>query len=348
MYKIGIVLCYMGGHLHEYFDKFLIGCKYNPTIDWHLFTDDHRQFDYPENVKVHYTILEEIRSRAESSLGRKVLIDAPYALCNYKVMYGEIFKEELREYDFWGYCDCDLIFGDIRAFLTEEILSSYGKVGICGHLTLMRNDDFHRSIWKEVAEAFVGYMGVNIFEAGGSVGWSFDEHAGINRYFNERGLPQYSKRIFESAAPDRAGFIPDYRDNYEKGLIRRIRNRKNCMPWRIRKHVILEFDHGKMYRICLIHEEVVKEEVCYAHFPGGKKFINRELGDHFFLIPCEFLDEVELTPEWLRAHSEEDHLSHMIRRKYIWYRGVASKYFPGIASVVKKITRYEARQERKS
>lgn len=340
MYKIGIVLCYMGGKLHSYFDKFLIGCKYNPTIDWILFTDDKSPFPYPDNVKVHYTTLDTIRERAKTALQREVCIRIPRGLCNYKVMYGEIFEKELEEYDFWGYCDCDLVFGDIRAFLTDAILSSYGKIGICGHLTLMRNDDFHRHIWKDVAVSFQKYMEVDIFKEGERA-WSFDEAAGINRYFRENELAQYSNRIFESYNPDKKGFIPDYRTNNEKGLLPRIRNRKNCIPWRIRKHVILEFDHGKMYRICLIHGKIHKEEVCYAHFPGGKHFINRELGDHFYIIPYEFTNEVELTPDWLRKHSEEEHLSQSIRLKFIWYRGVASKYFPGLANVTKKLIRYE-------
>jgi len=26
---------------------------------------------------------------------------------------------------FWGYCDIDLIFGNIRAFMTDELLNEY-------------------------------------------------------------------------------------------------------------------------------------------------------------------------------------------------------------------------------
>ena len=121
MYKVGIVLCYLGGHLHGYFDKFLIGCKYNPTIDWLLFTDDHTQMDYPENVKVHYTTLDEMRERVHTALDREICIDTPRGLCNYKVMYGKIFEEELKPYDFWGFCDCDLVFGNLRKFFTDDI-----------------------------------------------------------------------------------------------------------------------------------------------------------------------------------------------------------------------------------
>lgn len=336
MYKIGIVLCYLGGHLHEYFDKFLIGCKYNETIDFLLFTDDHTSFDYPPNVKVYYTSLDEVRERVRTSLKREICIEVPRGLCNYKVMYGQIFEEELTGYDFWGYCDCDLVFGNIRRFFNDEVLKNYGKVGVFGHLTLMRNDEFHRGVWKGAAEAFQRYLDVDIFQEG-SRAWSFDEVPGIDRYFDELGLPQYSEPVLESYQPDKRGFISDFRRNYEKGFIKRIKNIKYCRFWRIRKHMIFEFDRGTMYRISLIHGKVCKEEIIYAHFPGGYKFKNRELGDHFFIIPYEFLGDAQLNPKWIRAHSEEEHLTHNIKLAFLWYRGVASKHFPGLAKLVKRM-----------
>lgn len=335
MYKIGIVLCYFGGKLHEYFDKFLIGCKYNPTIDILLFTDDNSEIAYPENVKVYHTSLDVIRERARLSLETEICIDTPRGLCNYKVMYGQIFKKELESYDFWGYCDCDLVFGDIRKFITDDILNTYGKIGIYGHFTLMKNDEFHRTVWKDVAESFKTWMGVDILKEG-SRAWSFDEVPGIDRYFKEHGIPQYSERIFESYQPDKRGFIPDDRKNYEKG-IKRIKNIAYCRQWRIRKHVMFEFDYGKMYRICLIHGKVCREEILYAHFPGGKTFRNRDLGDHFYVIPYEFIEKAELRPKWIREHAEDEHLLQSLKLNFIWYRGVVAKYVPGLAKLVKRL-----------
>lgn len=336
MNKVGVALCYLGGHLHEYFDKFLLGCKYNPTIDWLLFTDDHSALDYPENVKVYYTTIDEVRERARIKLAREICIDSPRGLCNYKVMYGAIFEEELKDYDYWGYCDCDLVFGDLRAFLTDDIFEKYGKIGMYGHFTLLRNDEFYCSLWKDLAEAFQGYEGVDIFKEGERA-WSFDEVPGIDRYFDEHGLQQYSERICESYQPDKVGFISDARKNYGKGIAQKVKNMPYCHKWRIRKHVMFEFDHGKMYRISLIHEKVCREEIMYAHFPGGKKFKNPKTGDHFYIIPYEFTETAELTPQWIRSHSEEEHLAQSLRLGFIWYRGVAAKYLPGVAKVVKRL-----------
>ena len=45
----------------------------------------------------------------------------------------------VKKYDFWGYCDLDLIFGDIRKFVNEEVLNTYEKIYNRGHLTLFKN-----------------------------------------------------------------------------------------------------------------------------------------------------------------------------------------------------------------
>ena len=43
-------------------------------------------------------------------------------------------------YDFWGHCDMDLIWGDIRNFITEDVLSKYDKIiiQINKHTELLR------------------------------------------------------------------------------------------------------------------------------------------------------------------------------------------------------------------
>lgn len=66
-------------------------------------------------------------------LGMQVWLEKPYKLCDFRPLYGEIFSNYVDGYDFWGYCDCDLIFGDIRKFLTEELLSTKDYLLGMGH-----------------------------------------------------------------------------------------------------------------------------------------------------------------------------------------------------------------------
>ena len=138
MYKIALIVPYFG-RFPNYFQLWLNSCKINPTIDWMVYTDDKRKFDYPSNVHVTYTTLQSIKQLAEEKLDMPVNISMPYKLCDLKVVYGIIFQDDLVSYDFWGYCDVDVIWGNLRRFITDEMLSKYDRIFQWGHCCLMRN-----------------------------------------------------------------------------------------------------------------------------------------------------------------------------------------------------------------
>jgi len=65
-------------------------------------------------------------------------------LIDFKPAWGVIFQDCIEKYDFWGCCDIDVILGDIRAFLTDELLERYDMVScrrefLSGHFMLFRN-----------------------------------------------------------------------------------------------------------------------------------------------------------------------------------------------------------------
>ena len=121
MKKIAYILPYFG-HLPKEFGFWLISCQMNSTVDWLLFTDDRTKFNYPPNVKVTYCTFEDIKNKAQACFDFPIVLNRPYKLCDYKAAYGDIFKNELTGYDYWGMCDLDLVWGNIREFLTDEIL----------------------------------------------------------------------------------------------------------------------------------------------------------------------------------------------------------------------------------
>jgi FkbM family methyltransferase len=69
--------------------------------------------------------------------------------------YGLIFEEFIEGYDFWGHCDVDVVWGDIRSFLTEDILQNYNilsfrKGYLAGHLTIWKNELETNTLFKAV------------------------------------------------------------------------------------------------------------------------------------------------------------------------------------------------------
>lgn len=108
MKTIAFILPYFG-KLPNNFDLWLKSCRYNETIDFLVFTDDKTAFKYPKNVKVFYCSFQEIKVRIQENFQFKINIEKPWNLSLFKPAYGQIFKEELKDYDFWGYCDADLM-----------------------------------------------------------------------------------------------------------------------------------------------------------------------------------------------------------------------------------------------
>lgn len=133
-----LILPYFG-KFNNYFPLFLRSCGANPSIDFLVFTDDTTPYDYPPNVRVVPMTFNEFRMNAERKLGFEPCMPSPYKLCDFKPAYGLLFEKYLEGYDYWGHCDCDLLFGDMAKFLTPIFARGYDKVFAAGHLTLYRN-----------------------------------------------------------------------------------------------------------------------------------------------------------------------------------------------------------------
>lgn len=138
MKSIRFIVPYFG-KFPDYFKVWLETCRVNDSISWLVFTDDKRSFDYPKNVEVIYKSFEDIKKMSQDNYDFEISLNTPYKLCDYKIAYGEIFHKYLKDYDFWGFCDIDLIWGDIRAFFTEDVLEKNVKIGCQGHSTIFRN-----------------------------------------------------------------------------------------------------------------------------------------------------------------------------------------------------------------
>lgn len=128
--NIALIACYIG-KLPWYFDYFVHSCAHNPTVDFYVVTDDGAYSKpLPANVRLIIKTLEDISLLASQRLGFPVNIKYGYKLCDFKPAYGLIFSDLLESYDFWGHCDIDIIFGNIREFITNELLDDYDLVSV--------------------------------------------------------------------------------------------------------------------------------------------------------------------------------------------------------------------------
>ncbi len=144
--SIAIITCWYGPY-PWYFSYFLHSCSHNPNIDFFIITDNRESLPIKaNNVKIIYKTLNEINVTASQKLGLTVNIDYPYKLCDFKPAYGFLFPELIQDYDFWGQSDIDIIYGNIRGFITDEMLDTYDFISLrhdytTGCFALYRNNE---------------------------------------------------------------------------------------------------------------------------------------------------------------------------------------------------------------
>lgn len=151
MHKVIIILPYFG-NWPSYSNIFFESLKKNPKFDFLIFADKFPDNIKANNIKIINCTLNDLKKRFEAVLDTECSLEHAYKLCDYKPMYGLCFQDEIKNYDFWGYCDADMVFGDIGNFITNDILMNYEKVFSRGHLTLYKNTEKMINIFRTVTE----------------------------------------------------------------------------------------------------------------------------------------------------------------------------------------------------
>ncbi|WP_132529813.1 DUF6625 family protein [Pedobacter psychrotolerans] len=154
--KIAIIICFFGD-FPWYFPFFLHSCKFNPDIDFLIFTDNEYDFGSLPNLRAQKLSMNEIGDLASKKLGFKVNIDFPYKLCDFKPAYGFLFSDYIKGYDFWGQSDIDIIYGNIRGFITDELLGKFDFISVrhdytTGCFAIYRNCYVMNSLFKKSAD----------------------------------------------------------------------------------------------------------------------------------------------------------------------------------------------------
>lgn len=150
--KIAVVTCFFGDW-PAWAELFINSCNHNPSVDFFLISDCKPRKPLATNVKLVEFDLARFKALATERLGVEVVFEKPHKLCDFKPTWGVLFQELLSDYDFWGHCDHDVIFGDIRAFLSEELLRQHDVIcarqeWMTGHFTLYRNRDFFNRLYE--------------------------------------------------------------------------------------------------------------------------------------------------------------------------------------------------------
>ncbi|MCC8098006.1 MAG: hypothetical protein LIO44_05530 [Eubacterium sp.] len=258
MNKVCIVNVYFGKY-PNYFELFLKSCYFNKKIDFLLLTD--QEIFTKDNVHVVRSELSEFKKLVGKKLGFEVSLDTPYKLCDYKCAYGKILEDYLKEYDYWGHCDCDLIWGDIYHFLCKYEFEKYDKFLSMGHLSLYRNIPKNNVSFMLEGSAVGDYKTVYT----SSKIFLFDEALGIDEIYKNNKISFFDKPIFADIDPIYKNYklqeFGRFPYNKEGGYNQYFFNRGIN-----KKQQIFLYDNGKIIRCYYEKEKLLKDEFMYIHF----------------------------------------------------------------------------------
>jgi len=247
--KICIINIYFG-KLSDWFDIWVSTAKYNKNIDFLLVTDQPIKIDAP-NIKTLIITFDDFKKMAKEKLKFNIKLNNPYKLCDYKVVWGIILEDMLKDYDYWGECDNDIVFGNLLHYFKKYNLENYDKFGCRGHLTLYRNNEEVKSRYKLKGGWFGTYK--EIFSS--NMIWAFDETPGINAIYQKHNFSYMDDIVF-------ADIDVNYQD------IRLVEFNSNS-PKNYEKQLFY-WSNGNIYRVYYDKGKMKKDEFMYIHLQKRK------------------------------------------------------------------------------
>lgn len=293
-----IFICPYFGKLPCYFDLVLKSCEYNRDIDWLIFTDDKTKYKYPKNVKVEYISFEDLKKEVEKSFKYNIFLGNPYKLCDYKPLYGKLFKKYIEHYDFWGHCDFDCIFGRLRLFLSEDILDKYDKIFYLGHMSLYKNNDKLNTVINNLIEN--NLLVRKILSSKKSYG--FDEIISI-KLLLENGVKIYldEKDIADVYCLSKAF----------KLVKANIKQNENILKMSFSNEVdsknrIFKYNKGILTSIYLNGSMIMEKEHIYVHFQK-RNMLNKVITkDNFLMIPNSFIEYQNISSDFVKKQTRKN------------------------------------------
>lgn len=280
MKKCIFILPYFG-KFNNYFDLFLKSCGMNQSYEWMIFTDDKSNYNYPSNVKVIYTTFEDLRKKFEEKLDINISLPKPYKLCDFKPTYGYVFSEYIEEYEYWGHCDCDLIFGNLEHLLTPLLEEGYDKLFAAGHLTIYKNNTGNNIRFMKKYEGRILYKE---FLTIPEICW-FDEDWRLDNVHSIF-LESNSKVFTKSLALNPSGRYSSFVQREYNTSTRKYQDVKY-------KNAIYVWNEGNLYQILpgSSSEKIDKREFLYMHFQHREMSIDKRILNRncFRIVPNRFI-----------------------------------------------------------
>ena len=257
------------GTLPPQYKMWRASASYNTGIDFLFFTDC--DVEPAKNIIVHKMTFADFRQMVQDKFDFPIVLDRPYKICDYRPAFAHILSDYIKGYDFWGWGDLDVVYGDIRHFVTDEVLSCHKMISGYGHFTLYRNDEYTNTFFMKDVDGYVSYK-----EA-------FTEKRSM--YFDEYEYKGFGDK-WRGCHPDECWLEWPF-DNASKPK-QSYHFNSLTRGW---KQIIFEHIGNKLYMLRFNHGKLEKKESLYAHFQH-RGFMKDRVTDysHFLVTPRSIID----------------------------------------------------------
>lgn len=309
MKTIALINFYFAKEKPDYMDYYISSCAYNPDIDFYIFTNLKLDYEYSN---IHIVNMEFadfaqiIKEHIECELINKgikdeVIIKQPYKIADYRPTFGLCFQKWVKDYDFWGYCDLDVIFGNIRKYITDEIMDSYDKLYEHGHFSIIRNtEECNKMFLRDYENSFYSVLHMDknsFFEEVYEKKWL--PHGGINSIFDKEGALYKNRKALCDIS-------------FKFGNLIDLKN-----PSGSNQNVYV-FKEGQLYRLSYINGNIEKKEIFYVHFQKRSLHNEAQNLDAFYADNTAFRDYESISSNMFKGTTKWN----VLTKKWIQFRYV--------------------------
>ncbi len=154
--KVAFLVPYFGAW-PKWSELFFKSCAGNDQITILLACEKAPPYNLPTNVRVSCMTKVEVISRLEKVTGLSLEHVSGHKLCDFRPFFGLAFSDLLQDFDFWGFCDIDIMFGDTGKLLTQDLLESVDvftadAIQCAGHFTILRNNSLLNNLAYEIPD----------------------------------------------------------------------------------------------------------------------------------------------------------------------------------------------------
>lgn len=271
-------ICIIGiyfGKFENYFNLWIESAAKNISIDFLIVTDQNIELR-AENIRILNITFNELKKLIESKLNMKVNLKKPYKLCDFKPAYGYIFSDYIKIYKYWGHCDFDLIWGDLRSYFDQYQYYQYDRFLDRGHLTLYKNTERINILFKVKVDGELGYK--TIFR--NAHNYLFDEGRILEKICLQENVKVFRQRLVADID------VVHKRFRHAFGNTELLKNYD---------YQVFHYDDGHVYMSYLDGGHIDAKEYMYIHLQKRKNLrLNITQSDSYYITGYGFYDKKDI------------------------------------------------------